>query len=326
MSFYCCLKRCIGDFVLALALVAAAGAAGGGALARPPVWQPDNGRMQVALWPGAAPDAASLPGPEAVSTSSERVGGKRYALVSNVSEPTLTLYPARGTPSGAAVVVAPGGGFRVLAIDLEGTEACDWFTTHGIACVLLKYRVPGLPYDWQCKCRPDNRAISLPSLQDMQRAMRLVRHNAEAWQIDPHRVGVLGFSAGGYIAAEISTLFDRDFYAPVDAADAESARPDFALLLYPGHLVEADGSLNHNLPVSAATPPTFLAHAENDDVDHVEQSQVYYDALSLAGVPAELHLYAHGGHAFGLRQATDAGKQWPTLAVAWLHKIHVLLP
>src|SRR6185312_5637162 len=147
--------------------------------------------------------------------------------------PTMTVYAPTGKNTGAAVVVIPGGGFEILAIDLEGTEACDWLTSNGITCVLLKYRVPSKPYDWKCDCRPHNFALSVPSLQDVQRTMRLVRFHAAQWHVDPHKIGVLGFSAGGFLVAEISTNFDRHLYAPADAADKESARPDFAMPIYP---------------------------------------------------------------------------------------------
>ena len=211
-----------------------------------------------------------------------------------------------------------------LAIDLEGTEVCDWLTSRGITCVLLKYRVPSVPYDWQCDCRPHNLALSVPSLQDTQRAMRLVRFHAAQWHIDPHKLGVLGFSAGGYLVAEISTNFERRLYPPVDAADNESSRPDFALPIYPGHLVTPDGRLNPNVPVTSKTPPTFLVQAEDDYVDGVKQSLVYYTALAKANVPVEMHLYAHGGHAFGLRHTKWPITDWPRLAEAWLRTIGIV--
>jgi acetyl esterase/lipase len=184
--------------------------------------------------------------------------------------------------------------------------------------------VPGIPYVWQCDCRPHNFALSMPSLQDLQRTMRLVRSHAQEWHVDPHKIGVLGFSAGGFLVAEISTHFDRPLYAPVDAADKQSARPDFAMPIYPGHLTRGDGTLNPNIAISDKTPPTFLVQAEDDDVDGVDQSLVYYSALAKAKVPAEIHLYAHGGHAFGLRPTTMPITRWPTLAETWLRTIAVL--
>jgi acetyl esterase/lipase len=288
------------------------------------VWQPSSGHTQIPIWPGAPPDAQHLPGPEyAVTRTSNKpqFAGQPVTGVYNVSQPTVTLYPPKGKNTGAAVVVFPGGGFEELAIDLEGTEACDWLTSKGITCFLLKYRVPSAPYDWRCDCRPHDLALSVPALQDGQRTLRLVRFHASEWHIDPRKVGVLGFSAGGYLVAEVSTNFKRRLYASVDAADKESARPDFAMAIYPGHLATDADKLNPNVPVSRETPPTFLVQAEDDYTDGVNQSLVYYAALAGARVPAEMHLFAHGGHAFGLRQTQSPIASWPRLAEAWLRTI-----
>ncbi|WP_158881004.1 alpha/beta hydrolase [Rhodanobacter sp. L36] len=281
------------------------------------VWQPTEGHVQVPVWPATPPDATPVPGPEV-----EKLPGMG---ITNVTRPTMTVYKPTGHNTGAAVVVFPGGGFQVLAIGLEGTEICDWLTSKGITCILLKYRVPSVPYVWQCDCRPHNLTLSIPSLEDAQRTMRLVRHHAAEWQIDPHKIGVIGFSAGGYLVAEISTNFDRHLYAPVDDADKESARPDFAMPIYPGHLTTGDDNkLNANIRISDRTPPTFLVQAEDDNVDGVDQSLVYFTALKKANVPTEMHLYAHGGHAFGLRRTGDPITAWPLLAEAWMRTIGVL--
>src|SRR5262249_29901932 len=155
-------------------------------------------------------------------------------------------------------------------------------TSKGITCVLLKYRVPSEPYDWHCDCRPDSLRVPTQSLEDVQRTIGLTRIHAKEWHIDPHKMGVIGFSAGGYLVAEISTKFRRRLYAPIDDADKESARPDFAMLVYPGHLApgKTNGStLNPNIPVTSETPPTFLVQAENDSTDGVNQSLAYYTAL-----------------------------------------------
>lgn len=288
------------------------------------VWQPSDGHTQLPLWPGTPPDAKPMPGPEFTETGHKLIGGKPVVGVSNVSQPTMTVYAPTGKNTGAAVVVFPGGGFQGLAMDLEGTDVCDWLTSKGVTCVLLKYRVPSAPYEWQCDCRPHNRALSVPSLDDAQRTLGLVRLHAAEWHIDPHKVGVLGFSAGGYLVAEVSTHFKRRLYAPVDAADQESSRPDFAIAIYPGHLATDNGTLNPNVPVSRETPPTFLLQAEDDYVDGVNQSLVYFAALKKAGVPTEMHLYAHGGHAFGLRRTELPITSWPELAEVWLRTIGVL--
>lgn len=290
-----------------------------------PVWQPAPGHTQVPLWPGKVPDAQPMPGPEYLKTEDkERVAGKPYLYIGNVTQPTLTVYPPQGRNTGAAVVVIPGGGFQILAIDLEGTEVCDWLNAEGVTCVLLKYRVPSAPYDWHCDCRPHNYEIPTMALEDVQRTLRLMRAHAAEWHVDPHKLGVLGFSAGGYLVAEISTQYGRRLYQPVDAADRESARPDFAVGIYPGHLAEDSGMLNPNVPVTRDTPPTFLLQAEDDGVDGVQQSLVYFTALKQAGVPAELHIYAQGGHAFGLRPTQLPITHWPELVTRWLKTIGML--
>lgn len=294
------------------------------------VWQPPAGHTQIPIWRGTPPDSLTTPGPEYALTGDKLIGGRPVTAVFNVSRPTMTIYAPPGRNTGAAVVVFPGGGFVGLAIDLEGTDACGWLTSIGITCVLLKYRVPSAPYDWHCKCRPNDLALSLPSLQDAQRTIRLVRMHAAEWHIDPNKIGVLGFSAGGYLVAEISTDFKRRLYAPMDAADRESARPDFAMAVYPGHLATDRNlasnhyMLNRSVPVSRATPPTFLVQAEDDYVDGVKQSLVYYSALARARVPSELHVYARGGHAFGLRPTNLPITHWPRLAQAWLRRLGII--
>jgi len=298
-----------------------------GAHAAPMVWEPGAGHTQIPLWPGTPPDAQPMPGSEDTKSDPKAlIGGKSMLSVTNVAQPTITVYAPKEKNTGAAVVVFPGGGFQILAIDLEGTEVCDWLTSRGVTCVLLKYRVPSEPYRWQCDCRPHNRALSVPALQDAQRALRLVRAHAAEWRIDPRKIGVLGFSAGGYLVAEVSTNFKRRVYAPIDGADKESSRPDFALAIYPGHLATDQDTLNPHVPVSRETPPTFLLQAEDDHVDGVQQALVYYTALKNAGVPTEMHLYAHGGHAFGLRPTSNPITRWPALAETWMSTIGMIPP
>jgi acetyl esterase/lipase len=291
-------------------------------------WQPTSPHTQVVIWPGAAPDAQAAPGPEDTAIVKDHlVAGSTWVWVKDVTQPTMTVYSPTGKNTGVAVVVFPGGGFEGLAIDLEGTETCDWLTSRGITCVLLKYRIPSLPYDWHCDCRPNNslNQATLP-LEDAQRTMGLVRLHAADWGIDPHKVGVLGFSAGGYLVAEISTHFAHRLYQPIDAADKESCRPDFAVAVYPGHLWTEGGTygLNPEVPVTTETSPTFLVQAEDDKVDGVNQSVAYYIALEKAHVPTEMHLYAHGGHAFGLRRTTLPITEWPQLVEKWLVTIGML--
>jgi len=294
----------------------------GSVSAQTPAWQPSPGHTQVPIWPGAVPDAQPVAGTEyATTVKDDLVAGKPWVKVGNVSRPTMTVYSPKGKNTGVAVVVFPGGGFQILAIDLEGTEVCGWLTSQGITCVLLKYRVPSPPYDWR-----RNRytfAKSTPALEDAQRTLGLVRFHAAEWHINPHKIGVLGFSAGGYLVAEISTNFSHRLYPPADAADKESCRPDFAVALYPGHLATPNG-LNPNVPVTRQTPPTFLVQAEDDHVDGVKQSLVYYSALKNAGVPVEMHLYAQGGHAFGLRRTKFPITGWPQLVETWLKTIGMI--
>jgi len=297
-------------------------AASGGLSAHAAAWQPAPGHAQLPLWPGTPPDAQAVDGPEYVASTDakkELVGGKPYLYAGDITVPTLTVYGPRAKNTGAAVLVLPGGGFQILAMDLEGTEVCDWLTAEGISCVLLKYRVPSKPYDWKCDCRPDNLMVPTQGLEDVQRAIGLIRLNAKRWNIDPHRVGVIGFSAGGYLVAAISTHFQERLYKPVDGADYESCRPDFAIGIYPGHLATDAGLLNPNLPVTKDTPSTFLLQAEDDHTDGI-QSPVYFAALQKAGVPAELHVYPHGGHAFGLRRTPEPITAWPGLVDTWLKR------
>ena len=296
----------------------------GGLNAQTAVWQPSPGHTQVQIWPGAAPDQQPVKGPESVEVTGKDslVAGRPWTSVSNVTRPTMTVYSPTRKNTGAAVVVFPGGGYQILAIDLEGSEVCDWLTAKGITCVLLKYRVPAHRSSPNWGAYPE----SSMALDDAQRTMGLVRLHAAEWHIDPHKVGVLGFSAGGSLVAEISTHFEKRLYTPVDTADKESCRPDFAVALYPGHL-HIDPKrfvLNPNVPVTRETPPTFLLQAEDDNVDSVNDSLVYYIALKNAGVPVEMHLYAHGRHAFGLRQTKFPITRWPELVETWLGTIGMI--
>jgi len=243
------------------------------------------------------------------------IAGKPVIRLGNVSVPTLTVYSPVGKNSGAAVVVFPGGSYHILAIDLEGTEVCDWLNSAGITCVLVKYRVPDSgPY-------PKSSA----ALQDAQRALGIVRSRAAEWHIDPKRIGVLGFSAGGHLSAALSTHFDQRLYDPVDSADQVSCRPDFAVIVYPGYLAlsEQNFAPNADIHVTEKTPPTFLVQAEDDPV-HVENSTVYFLALKNAKVPAEMHLYASGGHGYGLRRTELPVTAWPKLVEMWLETIQVV--
>jgi len=295
-------------------------------------WQPSPGHSQVPIWPGAVPDAIPNPKPESVGPPP---GRDWWPRANDVSQPTMTVYAAVGHNTGVAVVVFPGGGYQFLAMDLEGTEICDWLTSRGITCVLLKYRVPGSGPWWD----EENKRRVYPkvqtALQDAQRTLGLVRQHAAEWYVNPHKVGVIGFSAGGHLVAAVSTHFAERSYAPVDAADKLSCRPDFAIALYPGHLWAHEDedratrdqtalSLRPDITLRADSPPTFLLQAEDDPVDTVEESLAYYVALQKAGVPAEMHLYAQGGHGFGLRPSKLPVAQWPRLVETWLGTIGMI--
>jgi acetyl esterase/lipase len=290
----------------------------------PAVWQPSPGHTQVPIWPGTVPDAVRVAGPEVVTTSKDfLVAGRPVVGVGQVSRPTMTVYSPKEKNMGAAVVVFPGGGYWDLAIDLEGTEVCDWLTSKGITCVLLKYRVPGDGLFPKSGPYPKSRT----ALEDAQRTVGLVRFHAADWHIDAHKIGVLGFSAGGHLVAAVSTHFKKRLYPAVDAADKESCRPDFAVAIYPGHMLENTSQsfqLNPYVPVTRETPPTFILQAEDDPVDPVQNSLVYYAALKNAKVPVEMHLYAHGGHAFGLRPTKLPITEWPQLVETWMTTIGMI--
>ncbi len=271
----------------------------------------------MALWPKGAPGEKGDIGVEQDTSKPGEglVGGKRVVRLGNVSIPTLTLYrPQKGKDTGAAVVVCPGGGYNILAMDLEGTEVCQWLNSAGVTAVLLKYRVPA---------RQESERYAAP-LQDAQRALGLVRFHAAAWHIDARRIGIIGFSAGGHLSAVASTRFEKRAYEPVDEADQVSCRPDFTMLVYPAYLIGKEGpDLSPELTVTSNTPPTFLVQAEDDPV-RVENSLFYYLALKKAGVPAEMHLFANGGHGYGLRESDKAVISWPKRAGEWMRRLGVL--
>jgi acetyl esterase/lipase len=243
------------------------------------------------------------------------IASKPVVRLGNVTNPTITLYSPAGKPNGAAVVVFPGGSYRILAIDLEGTEVCEWLNSIGVTCVLLKYRVPDSgPYP-----------KSPNALQDAQRALGMVRGHAAEWNIDPNRIGVLGFSAGAHLAVALSTHFEQRLYPASDAADQQSCRPDFAVIVYPGYLAlsEQNFAPNPEIHPTEKTPPSFIVQTEDDPV-HVENSTVYFLALKNAKVPVEMHLFAKGGHGYGLRRTELPVTAWPKAAEKWMRTIGIL--
>ena len=272
----------------------------------------------IVLWPKGAPGEKGDIGEEKDTTgpNGQLVAGKRVIRLGNVSNPTITVYsPPNEKNTGAAVLVFPGGGYSILALDLEGTEVCEWLNSIGVTGILLKYRVPARK----------GLANYVPPLQDAQRAMGYIRQHALEWKIDPQKIGVLGFSAGGHLAAALSTNYEKRTYEPVDAADQVSCRPDFAVVVYPGLLVPRNNpeKLNPEFTVTANTPPTFLAQAEDDPV-RVENSLLYYQALLKAKAPVEMHLYPVGGHGYGLRRTDKLVTTWPSRAEEWMRSLKML--
>jgi acetyl esterase/lipase len=270
----------------------------------------------MALWPGEAPgEVKGEVGDEAPKPNSP--GSKTIIRLGNVSKPTLSVFPApKSKANGAAVLVCPGGGYSILAYDLEGTEVCEWLNSIGVTGVLLKYRVP----------RRKNREKHDAPLQDSQRAMGIVRANAQDWEIDPKRIGILGFSAGGHLTAATLTNHDKRTYGRIDASDDLSCRPDFGVLIYPAYLVdnETKSKLEPEIKVTKDTPPCFFAHAGDDRIPPEGSVQMYL-ALRRAGVKgSELHVYPKGGHGYGLRASDHPVVTWPARAGAWMKSIGLL--
>lgn len=271
------------------------------------------------LWPNGAPEHYSG-GPETNSTkpTDSSPGGKPVVRLTNIGTPTLAFYPASANNNtGATVVVFPGGSYRILAYDLEGTEVCTWLHSIGVNCALVKYRVP---IEEQKKFRGDTR-----DLEDALQAMRITRSHAAEWHFDPHRIGALGFSAGGHLVIVLGN--HTDFKRPDESASetAVDARPDFIVAIYPAYLAETPAltQLAKGIDPNKDTPPTFLLQAEDDPV-HVENVLLYAEALKQLKVPTELHVYSQGGHGYGLRPTSLPVTHWPALVEMWLRTITVL--
>lgn len=293
------------------------------------VWQPGPGGEQVPLWPDDV--ELRLPeydgNPEMTGTGSPLIGGRTWSWATYISRPTMTIYAPKGENTGAAMLVLPGGGYAAVAMDLEGTEICEWITQYGATCIILKYRAPQI---W----RRNENGVGVPpddllALDDAQRAMSLLREGASALGIDPQKIGVIGFSAGAHLAVALSNADDRA-YNPVDAADRQPTRPDFSILLYPGRFLPqrnpgTDLNLAPWIEISAMAPPTLLFHAMNDPTNNVRNSIASGLALDDAGVSVDMRFFAGGCHAFGLRPAADPiSTDWPRQAVQWLGHIGIL--
>lgn len=271
----------------------------------------------IPLWPGQPPgDKGELP-PEKDTTGANGhlVAGKPVVRLGNVSKPSLTIYPAPADKAtGAAVIICPGGGYNILAYDLEGEEIAQWLNSIGVTAGLLKYRVPK---------RPDRERYEAP-LQDAQRALGLLRSRATELKLNTNRIGIMGFSAGGHLSAAACTAGAKRTYEKIDSADETSCRPDFLMLVYPAYLVKTDFPvLASEVMVGPDSPPAFLVHAGNDPIP-VSGTVNYYLALQQAKVPAELHVYAEGGHGYGLRPTADPITGWPKLAEKWMRGLKLL--
>lgn len=272
----------------------------------------------VVLWPGKPPEETRDIGPEKVRMSPKLTAKdvevtESTRLITNVSKPTITIYPpAKEKDTGTALLICPGGGYWDLYWQLEGEEVAAWANSLGMTAVIVKYRVPRRPDE------PKGQPARRP-LQDAQRAVRLVRSNAKAWGIDPQRIGIAGFSAGGHLALATATSFDKPSYAPIDAVDQASCRPDFAIAAYSGYLKDPEkDALAPGLSVPAQTPPIFLVHGNADRISPPEHSVVMYLALKRAGIPAELHVYDGAAHDFAVRRSDRPCSRWTLLCAEWL--------
>jgi acetyl esterase/lipase len=288
-----------------------------------PVFGADKPRV-VQVWPGKAPDEnANIP-PEKVLLS-PKLTRKQVevteptTMVTNVTEPTLTIYrPSKDRDTGTAMLICPGGGYWNLYWQLEGEEVAAWLQSVGITGIILKYRVPRRPDE------PEGEPARRP-LQDAQRGLSLVRSKAGLWGIDPQRIGIVGFSAGGHLAIAVATSFEHRAYKPLDAIDKISCRPDFAIAVYPGYLKSKDGNgLAPGLRIPARTPPIFLAHGGDDVISPPEHSVVMYLALRRAEVPAELHIYTGTAHDFGVRSSSRPCSSWTQSCADWLRHLGLL--
>ncbi len=312
--------------VAALAFVASV-AVGVGVAVITPSLEAGEANQIIDLWP-----ESKIPGPAPFVSGEERdltkpedrlIAGRRIIKLGHVSNPQMHVYlPEKDKANGAAVVICPGGGYHILAWDLEGIEVAEWLNEIGVAGIVLKYRVPAAKHGNDLKSIPGDSSLELPAkalgpVMDAQRALSLARANAEAWNLNPQKIGILGFSAGGNTAALTALALGRRAYSPIDDADRAPCGADFAMLIYPGYLAKKDGSIQPFLEISEASPPMFFVHAADDRVSPLN-STVLFNALVTAGVPAEAHVFAKGGHGYGLRPAEDPVTRWSQLGTDWL--------
>lgn len=292
-------------------------------------WQPSSGHSEIELWPGLPPKATTE-AEEKLIKGENPVAGEPWYEIANVTHPTFTVYSPREKNTGTAVIVFPGGGYKILAIDLEGTEVCDWLTSKGITCVLLKYRVPDSGCHYDVKTNKHVTPKIPIALQDAQRTISTIRYNAKKYNLDPKKIGVMGFSAGGNLVVLSSTESSRRSYEPLDEIDKTSSRPDFAIPVYPGHMTmehknktpreAASKELNTDIVISHDIPPTLLIHAKDDPVDPVYYSELYESELKKSGIEVTLLTYKTGGHAFGTRKTGKDTDRWTDDTIDWLKR------
>lgn len=278
----------------------------------------------IDVWPGKTPGDMGIRGEETSRIHQSPLVGPTK-LITNVTKPTLTIYPApKETNTGTAMVICPGGGYWDLYWELEGEEVAAWLNSQGMTGIILKYRCPRRPGD--VKGEPP-----LGPQLDAQRAVSLVRSRAAEWGINPKRIGIVGFSAGGHLALATATGSAKRLYERIDAVDEVSCRPDFAVMCYSGYLKAKDkDEIRPGLQIPADTPPVFLAHASDDRESYggsiAENSVFMYVALKRAGIPTELHVFATGDHDFGVRQNDKLPSSWTNLCVRWLRSQDLLKP
>ena len=266
------------------------------------------------IWPAKPPgETKELPPEEDLTKPGQKdPGGMPIIRLTNVSIPTIAVYrPKKETDTGTAVVICPGGGHHVLAYNHEGTETAEWLTTLGVTGIVLKYRVPTRT--------PDGKRW-VAAVQDAQRAMSLVRSRAKEWGFDPARIGILGFSAGGETAGLTSYFAERQ-YEPIDEVDRVSFRPDFSMLIYPAYFEKKGdpSKIREDVQITKEAPPTFLVHAWDDPVTVFSSLNIAAE-LKRANVPTELHIYATGGHGYGMRDTGEPVNTWPVRAADWLKR------
>jgi acetyl esterase/lipase len=287
-------------------------------LAAAPAGEP----LVVDLWAGKPPDDAGIPGVERsfqlqMNGKPYVVGGRPTKWLTNVTAPTLTIYPApKEKNTGLSMIICPGGGYHNLGWDVEGEEIAAWLNGAGITGILLKYRCPRRPGD--VKGEPP-----LGPLKDAQRAVSLVRSRAAEWNLDPKKIGMVGFSAGGHLVGATATNFEARAYEALDDVDKTSCRPDFGVMLYSGYF-QKNGGLSPTIKIPAGIPPLFIAHATDDPISESDHSVTMYTAMKKAGAAAELHIYATGGHGWGVRKVGHPCETWTDRCLEWLRKSGLL--